>query len=100
MNLKERLNHIRCFVFDIDGVLTDGSLHVLQDGVMLRKMNINTASVDELGRHPYIGFLLAKMLASYRLQHGFFRRVEEIRQLPLVDADLYSKLAPYLTISP
>ncbi len=66
----------------------------------LRKMNINTASVDELGRHPYIGFLLAKMLASYRLQHGFFRRVEEIRQLPLVDADLYSKLAPYLTISP
>jgi 3-deoxy-D-manno-octulosonate 8-phosphate phosphatase (KDO 8-P phosphatase) len=39
-NFKERLNNIQCFVFDIDGVLTDGDLHVLLDGTMLRQMNI------------------------------------------------------------
>ncbi len=39
-NFKERLRSIRCFVFDIDGVLTDGGLDILQDGTMLRRMNI------------------------------------------------------------
>lgn len=39
-NFKELLRTIRGFVFDVDGVLTDGSLHVLEDGTMLRKMNI------------------------------------------------------------
>jgi 3-deoxy-D-manno-octulosonate 8-phosphate phosphatase (KDO 8-P phosphatase) len=40
MNFKERLQKVKCFVFDIDGVLTDGQLHILQDGTMLRNMNI------------------------------------------------------------
>lgn len=40
MNFKERLQKVKCFVFDIDGVLTDGQLHILQDGTMLRDMNI------------------------------------------------------------
>ncbi len=40
MNILKQFNSISCFVFDIDGVLTDGSLLVLPDGVMARKMNI------------------------------------------------------------
>lgn len=37
---KEILNHITTFIFDIDGVLTDSSVHVSQNGEMLRIMNI------------------------------------------------------------
>ena len=37
---KEILNDITTFVFDIDGVLTDSSVHVSQNGEMLRIMNI------------------------------------------------------------
>jgi 3-deoxy-D-manno-octulosonate 8-phosphate phosphatase (KDO 8-P phosphatase) len=40
MNLLQQLSQISCFVFDMDGVLTDGTLLVLPDGVMARKMNI------------------------------------------------------------
>lgn len=39
-NYKERLRHITTFVFDVDGVLTDGSLLVSTDGQLLRTMNI------------------------------------------------------------
>lgn len=39
-NFKELLEQVRCFVFDVDGVLTDGSLLIEQDGTMLRRMNI------------------------------------------------------------
>lgn len=40
MNLLQQLSQISCFVFDMDGVLTDGTLLVLPNGVMARKMNI------------------------------------------------------------
>jgi 3-deoxy-D-manno-octulosonate 8-phosphate phosphatase (KDO 8-P phosphatase) len=40
MNILKQFNSISCFVFDMDGVLTDGSLLVLPDGVMARRMNI------------------------------------------------------------
>lgn len=34
------MNDITAFVFDVDGVLTDGTVHVAQNGEILRKMNI------------------------------------------------------------
>lgn len=37
---KEYLNIISTFIFDVDGVLTDGSVTVTTDGKMLRTMNI------------------------------------------------------------
>lgn len=40
MNILELFESIKVFVFDIDGVLTDGMLHVQEDGELLRRMNI------------------------------------------------------------
>ena len=40
MSLPEQFKHITTFVFDVDGVLTDGTLLVLNDGQMARQMNI------------------------------------------------------------
>ncbi|WP_062059109.1 KdsC family phosphatase [Aquimarina longa] len=37
---KEYLQHITTFIFDIDGVLTDGTVIVNTDGELLRTMNI------------------------------------------------------------
>lgn len=37
---KEYLNDITTFIFDVDGVLTDGTVTVTTDGEMLRKFNI------------------------------------------------------------
>tara|TARA_R110000850_G_scaffold80862_1_gene173592 strand:+ start:144920 stop:145450 length:531 start_codon:yes stop_codon:yes gene_type:complete len=37
---KEYLQHITTFVFDVDGVLTDGSISVTTEGEMLRTMSI------------------------------------------------------------
>ena len=40
MNLLEYFAPIRTFVFDVDGVLTDGRLVLTEDGHMLRSMDI------------------------------------------------------------
>ncbi len=37
---KEYLHHITTFIFDVDGVLTDGTVLINTDGEMLRSMNI------------------------------------------------------------
>lgn len=39
-NVLALLKNIRCFVFDMDGVLTDGSLLIMPGGVWARRMNI------------------------------------------------------------
>jgi 3-deoxy-D-manno-octulosonate 8-phosphate phosphatase (KDO 8-P phosphatase) len=40
MSLLERFKEITTFVFDVDGVLTDGTLWIHDDGEMVRRMNI------------------------------------------------------------
>lgn len=37
---KEYLKHITTFIFDVDGVLTDGTIIINTDGQLLRTMNI------------------------------------------------------------
>ncbi len=38
-NYKQLLKDVRSFVFDIDGVLTDGNIMVMEGGQMVRTMN-------------------------------------------------------------
>ncbi|MES2679141.1 MAG: HAD-IA family hydrolase [Bacteroidota bacterium] len=39
LNFKERLNKITTFMFDIDGVMTDGKVLVMESGEMVRNIN-------------------------------------------------------------
>ncbi len=40
MNVLEQFKHIRTFIFDVDGVLTDGMVQLLPDGEQSRRMSI------------------------------------------------------------
>ena len=48
MNVLDLFSPIRVFVFDVDGVLTDGSLLLTEDGQMLRRMNIKDGYAIQL----------------------------------------------------
>ena len=39
MNYKEKFKEINTFIFDVDGVLTNGGLYIFPDGKFVRKMN-------------------------------------------------------------
>ena len=39
MNYKKKLNHIKAFIFDCDGVLTDGSITLMRNGEQVRTMS-------------------------------------------------------------
>lgn len=40
MSYKEHLHNITTFIFDVDGVLTDGTIMVTTQGELLRQMNV------------------------------------------------------------
>jgi len=48
MNFKEKFSTVTTFVFDVDGVLTDGKLLVMPDGEFLRSMNIKDGYAMQL----------------------------------------------------
>lgn len=44
-NFKELLNQVKALVFDVDGVLTDGTLILMPNGELVRTMNIKDSVI-------------------------------------------------------
>ncbi len=69
-------------------------LHLKNTSV--RKININTATVDELKAHPYIKYNIANPIIAYRNEHGLFSKTEDIQKLMVITEEIYKKVSPYL----
>jgi len=63
-----------------------------------QRININRANEKELSAHPYIRFKLARLLVSYRFQHGDFIAVEDIKKLSAIEPAEIERLLPYLKV--
>lgn len=70
-------------------------LTVNSDGV--KKLNINTATKDDLKMHPYLKWNLANAIVEYRNQHGAFKSVSELKKIVSIDDATFNKIAPYLS---
>lgn len=66
------------------------------DRVVPRRIFINQATVEELGRHPYISYQEAKVLLAYRLQHGPYGKAEDMLRIKIFKAEWVEKITPYL----
>ncbi|MFT3949508.1 MAG: helix-hairpin-helix domain-containing protein [Agriterribacter sp.] len=64
----------------------------------IHKININTATLDDLKAHPYIKYQVANAVIQYRNQHGDYASVEAIKQVQAVTDDIFKKIAPYITV--
>ena len=47
-NYKETLGNIEAFVFDVDGVMTDGSVTIFPTGEFVRTMNVKDGYAMQL----------------------------------------------------
>jgi competence protein ComEA len=71
---------------------------LLMQSTELKKININTATKDELKTHPYIRWNLANAIIEYRNQHGQFSSLEDLKKITLITEELYEKMSPYLRL--
>lgn len=65
----------------------------------IRKININKADIKELKKHPYFDYYTAKSIVTYRMQHGDYKSVSDIKKVNLIYDDFYNKIFPYLTVN-
>jgi DNA uptake protein ComE-like DNA-binding protein len=66
------------------------------DSVSIRKINVNTASVEKLKSHPYLNFYQAKSLYEYRRKKRRVSKLSELNRLEEFNAETVEKIEPYL----
>ena len=64
----------------------------------IRKININTATNEELKAHPYIRWQLANVISEYKKQHGEFKNLSDLKKIMVINEDTYNRISPYLTL--
>lgn len=63
-----------------------------------RQLDVNKAGQQELATHPYLSSRVAHAIVAYRLNHGEFRTIEELRKIPAIDSAMFQKTLPYLKL--
>lgn len=71
---------------------------IILDTVSIRKININTADEKTFSAHPYISFKVAKAIVDHRENYGSYTKVEDLKEVYLIDDKLFAKIARYLFI--
>lgn len=82
--------------------MTDSLYEAIKPFIIIDKDNIvqidvNQATEQELYKHPYIR-KMAKYIITYRNDIGGFKRIEDFKQVPLINEEIYRKIVPYLSI--
>lgn len=61
------------------------------------KLSINTATISQLQRHPYLSHEQAVEISQYRMRHKGFRQASELQMLSTLSSEDISRLLPYLS---
>jgi len=73
------------------------STHATVNTMRIKKLHINTATIDELRPFPYFNFKQMNAIVQYRTQHGNYHSMEDLHQVAILDDEILRKIAPYLT---
>ncbi len=68
------------------------------DPSMIRKININSATTEELNAHPYLNWNQANSIVKIRQQKVKFTSLEQLKESVLIDEKTYKKILPYVTL--
>jgi DNA uptake protein ComE-like DNA-binding protein len=87
-------------LLDINGIneelYANISPYFTVDAGRVKKMDLNSTPFKEFVKHPYFEYYVVKSIFEYKDKHNIISSVEEIKNIPLIYNDLYSKLSPYL----
>lgn len=72
----------------------------LVSGLACAAVNLNTATKDDLIALPGIGPAKAQAILDYRVQHGGFKSVDELKDVKGIGAKRFEQLRPELTVTP
>lgn len=62
------------------------------------KINLNTASLEELQQIPGIGAVRAQAILDYREKSGDFRQIEDVQGVDGIKGKTFEKIEEYITV--
>ena len=65
----------------------------------LKKMDINTATLETLRQHPYLRWEKAKAIIRYREANGPFANVRDLEKILTLDTLTIRRLLPYVVVN-
>ena len=72
--------------------------HVFISEKDVKRININSVTIEELKVHPYLKWNQANSIIKMRIQRNGFKNIEELKESVLIDSETYEKLFPYLSL--
>jgi DNA uptake protein ComE-like DNA-binding protein len=81
---------------EIDDFPTEAKQYLVINNPAPKKLNINQLSLNELKRHPYINFYMAKAITDYRRLHGAIKSLNELRLNKDFSPEAIKRLTPYV----
>lgn len=84
-------------LLDIEGLPESALAYITIDSKEIRKMNINTLSLSQLKRHPYINYYQAKAICDYRRLRGPLKSLKELELLKDFPPAEIERLQPYVS---
>lgn len=84
--------------FDED-ILYDLKDRITLDPSLVKIFDLNTVSLEELKTHPYFKYKLSHAIINYRQHHGPFKKMEDLKQIVLVNDSVYQKITMYLKLN-
>ena len=67
------------------------------DASRVKKLHINTVDFEALRHFPYLSYKQANAVIQYRVQHGNYQSLNDMRDIALLNDEILSKIAPYIT---
>jgi len=84
-------------VFGLDSLALSELTKYAKVQSSVRKININTVTIEELGQNPYLrNKKINAVIINYRTQHGPYQSIDDLKKVRVLDEKLIEKLRPYL----
>ena len=64
----------------------------------IKKINVNTCSLEDLRSHPYLDYYQANSIIKMRMQKDVYNELQEILESKLINEEEFQRLLPYLSL--
>ena len=81
---------------EIEGFPQEAKKYFVVQGASPHKLNVNKLSLQELRKHPYINYYMAKTIVDYRRLHGDIKSLEDLRFSKDFPPEAIRRLMPYV----
>lgn len=84
-------------VYGMDSVrLSEIRPHVIVSPQDVRRIHVNSASLDELRQHPYLDYYQARAIVDFRLSVGPLHSADDLLKINLIDQTTATKISQYI----